>query len=136
MRQPSCSGTARFAGSVLLLLTAGCISLTPQEEAGLGAQMHAQLQYEGQLLDDRVVNSYIEQIGRRIVAASGPDAPPYRFFVVRDDQINAFASPGGYVYVNTGTIRRARNVSELAGVMAHEIGHGARHHLAENVARH
>ncbi len=129
MRRPCCSS------ALLLLFSAGCVSLTPQEEAGLGAQMHAQLQYEAQLLQDPIVSSYVEQIGRRIVAASGSPIESYRFFVVHDDQINAFAAPGGYVYVNTGTIRRVRNVAELAGVIAHEVGHVARHHVAENVGR-
>jgi predicted Zn-dependent protease len=129
------SPAARCAAALCAALLGGCVSLTPQEEAGLGAQMHAQLQYEAQLLEDPVVASYVEQIGRRIVAASGPDAGRYRFYVVHDDRINAFASPGGYVYVNTGTIRRVRNVSELAGVIAHEVGHVARHHVAENVGR-
>jgi predicted Zn-dependent protease len=116
-------------------LLVGCASLTPQEEAGLGAQMHAQLRREADLLEDRVVSRYLEQLGQRIVAASDAEGADYRFYVVVDDRINAFAAPGGYVYVNTGTLLRVRNVGELAGVIAHEIGHVARHHVAENVAR-
>jgi predicted Zn-dependent protease len=123
--------------SLLLLVVAGsgCATLTPEDESRLGAQMHYQIQYETPLLQDRVVSSYVDRLGQRIAAAAGPSGTGYRFFVTVDGDINAFAGPGGYVYVNTGTILRARNVSELAGVLAHEIGHVAKRHVAKNVSR-
>jgi len=127
----------RCSSALLLALVfaPGCATITPQEESLLGAQTHEQLRREAYLLDDRVVQGYVGELGRRIAEAGGQGDLDYRFFVVVDDDINAFAAPGGYVYVNTGTIRRARNVAELAGVLAHEVGHVARRHIAENVGR-
>jgi predicted Zn-dependent protease len=131
--RPRCSS----APALVLVLAAGlaCATLTPQEEGRLGAQLHDQLRRESQLLDDRVVQDYVADLGRRIAAAGGQGELDYRFYVLVDDDINAFAAPGGYVYVNTGTILEARNVAELAGVLGHEIGHVARHHLARNLGR-
>jgi len=106
----------RCSRAVALLALAGslaCATISPQEESRLGAQLHDQLRRESHLLDDRVVQGYVAALGRRVAEAAGPGELDYRFFVVVDDQINAFAAPGGYVYVNTGTIQRARNVSEL-----------------------
>jgi predicted Zn-dependent protease len=133
--RPRCSSAARSLLLVAALGASGCATLSADDESRLGAQMHYQIQYETALLKDPVVESYIEKLGQRIAAAAGPSATGYRFFVLVDDDINAFAGPGGYVYVNTGTILRARNVSELAGVMAHEIGHVAKRHVAKNVER-
>ena len=129
--RPAC-GALAAAG---LLVASGCATLTPQDESRLGAQMHYQIQYDTPLLHDEVVAAYVANLGQRIAAAAPESATGYRFYVVVDGDINAFAGPGGYVYVNTGTILKARNVSELAGVMAHEIGHVAKRHVAKNVER-
>jgi predicted Zn-dependent protease len=138
--RPRCSERrgARGAPSLAALALAaalGCASPTPGEEAQLGAQMHQQLLHEAWLLQDRVVVRYVAELGHRIAEVAGPSETGYRFYVVVDPEVNAFAAPGGYIYVNAGTILAARNVSELAAVLAHEIGHVARRHLAENVAR-
>ena len=70
-----------------------------------------------------------------VVAAAGPQPFVYHFYVVKDDRINAFALPAGYIYVHTETILAARDVSELAGVIAHEVGHVVRRHVAKNYGR-
>jgi predicted Zn-dependent protease len=101
----------------------------------LGAQLHAELQRDAALLGDRVVARYVDEIGRNVLRAAPDEGFEYRFFVVVSDEINAFAGPGGYVYVHTGTLLAARNASELAGVIAHEIGHVERRHISENVGR-
>jgi hypothetical protein len=69
------------------------------------------------------VERYIDRIGRRILAATGPLSFDYRFFVIEDDQLNAFSVPGGSIYVYTGLIERAKSTDELAGVLGHEITH-------------
>lgn len=126
--------------SRLLLLGAAlgasaCVGLSPSEELRLGAQLHQRLVAESALLDDRVVTGYVNEIGRSLLRAA-PDAGfDYRFFVVVSDEINAFAGPGGYVYVNSGTLLAARNPAELAGVLAHEIAHVELRHVSDNVAR-
>ena len=78
------------------------------------------------------VERYVDRIGRRILAATGPQSYDYRFFVVEDAQLNAFAVPGGSIYVYTGMIERAKSTDELAGVIGHEITHIKGHHMARS----
>jgi beta-barrel assembly-enhancing protease len=78
------------------------------------------------------VERYIERIGQRILAVMGPQPFDYRFFVVADSQLNAFAVPGGSVFFYTGLIERAKSTSEIAGVMGHEIVHIKGRHMARH----
>jgi predicted Zn-dependent protease len=78
------------------------------------------------------VERYIDRIGRRILAATGPLSFDYRFFVIEDDQLNAFSVPGGSIYMYTGLIERAKSTDELAGVLGHEITHAKGHHMARS----
>jgi predicted Zn-dependent protease len=132
-----CSEAGRRLGACLaaLCLALACATPSPREEAQLGAQLHEQLRRESWLLQDPVVSRYLDGLGHRIAEAAGPSETGYRFFVVVDAEVNAFAAPGGNVYVHTGTLLAARNVAELAGVLAHEVGHVARRHVAQNMAR-
>ena len=123
------------AGTALLAVLLGCGTLTVPQEQQLGAQVAYQMQSELPLLRDYTVRDYVDDIGQRVVAASGPQPFDYTFEVVVDADINAFAAPAGYIYVHTGTILAARNVSELAGVIAHEVGHVVERHIAENYNR-
>jgi predicted Zn-dependent protease len=84
---------------------------------------------------DDLIRRYVEEIGERIVDAAGPQPLDYRFYVIEDPSLNAFAGPGGHIYVHTGTILAADDLSELAGVMAHEVGHVALRHIARNYYR-
>jgi len=121
-----------------LLLAAsmiGCGTVTVREEQQLGAEIAQQARGELLFIKDAVVLDYIRSIGFEIVAAAGPQAFEYHFEVVENDEINAFAAPAGYIYVHSGTILAARNVSEVASVLAHEIGHVALRHIAENYDR-
>ncbi len=125
-------------GLVLLAITPAllhCATLSVPDERKLGRKTERELRKELDFLRDPIVAGYIEQIGRRIVAQVEPQPYEYRFYVVENDEINAFALPAGYVYVHTGTILKARNSSELAGVIAHEIGHVALRHTAESYNR-
>ncbi len=81
------------------------------------------------LLEDVEVNAYVGRIGQKIVAALGEQPFTYHFSVIGDGRINAFAVPGGYVYVNAGLLTDASNDDEVAGVLAHEIAHVNAHHL-------
>jgi predicted Zn-dependent protease len=118
---------------VALLL--GCATLEVPEERRIGEEIARQVRGELPFIRDAVVLDYVREIGTEIAQASGPHAFPFHFEVVEDEEINAFAAPGGYVYVHTGTILKARNVSELASVLAHEIGHVALRHVADNYER-
>jgi len=129
-------GRSRRAPVLLsLLLATGCGTLSVQEEQALGRQMSGEIRRGLVLLPDRVVERYVRDIGAKIVEAAGPQPFEYHFYVVEDDDINAFAAPAGHIYIHTQTILAARDVSELAGVIAHEIGHVARRHIAQNYNR-
>lgn len=100
-------------------------SLSNEQEVALGRQTDQALKRQGVRIYDRdpdIVN-YVNEIGQRLAASSDRRQIPYTFQIVADNSINAFATSGGFVYINTGLIREAETEAELAGVMAHEIGH-------------
>ena len=131
---------ARFRAALLtsLILAAsivGCGTVTVLEEKQLGDEIAQQVRGELLFIRDAVVLDYVRSIGEEIVSAAGPQPFAYHFEVVEDDEINAFAAPAGYIYIHSGTILQARNVSEVASVLAHEVGHVALRHIAENYDR-
>jgi predicted Zn-dependent protease len=105
------------------------------EERDLGADLDAEVRSEVVFEPDPVVLRYVQEIGNAIVHAAPPVPYRFRFKVVDDDEINAFAGPAGYVYVHTAILKKAQNVSEVAGVVAHEIGHVVLRHVAQNYSR-
>lgn len=134
-RRAATRSRSSFALALALTLACaanGCGTLSVQEERTLGEDLRRQVQSELDFVRDRVVNQYVEEIGREILRAAPPQPFEYRFYVVDDEELNAFAMPAGHVYIHTGILLEARNVSELAGVMGHEIGHVALRHIAEN----
>ena len=80
------------------------------------------------MIEDPEVVGYVGEVGRKIIGSLDDSFFDYQFAVVRDPRINAFAVPGGYVYVNSGLLARARNEDELAAVLGHEIAHVHAHH--------
>ncbi|MBW4458916.1 MAG: M48 family metalloprotease [Nodosilinea sp. WJT8-NPBG4] len=100
-------------------------NLSDQDEVNLGTQIDRQLKAQGVRVYNRDsgVSAYINEIGQRLAGSSDRPDIPYTFQVVNDDSVNAFATAGGFVYIQAGLIKEAANESELAGVMAHEIGH-------------
>ena len=131
-RSPTRRRAAARAGAALALWLTGCGTLSVQEEQQLGAEIARDARRQLDFVREEVVVHYVEQMGQGLVKASGPQPFQFRFYVVDDSELNAFAAPAGYVYVNTGTILAAANASELAGVMAHEVGHVALRHIAKN----
>ncbi len=103
--------------------------ISPQEAQDYGAAMLRQMRALGMVVDDPLLDDYLNDLGFRLVAACAKPRDHFAFFIVKDDQINAFAAPGGYIAVNSGLITITRNESELAGVIAHEIGHITQNHL-------
>ncbi len=101
---------------------------SPQQDVEIGQQVSAQAEKELQLLNDARVDRYLDRLGKRLAAKATGEAYPYQFKAVNDMSINAFALPGGFMYVNRGAIQAAENESQLAGVMAHEISHVALRH--------
>jgi predicted Zn-dependent protease len=114
----------------------GCApAMTTQQEVQAGGDYARQINAQLPILRDSYTNQYINQLGRQIAAQADPRGIPYTFYVVNSDVVNAFSIPGGYVYVNRGVIERADNVSQLAGVLAHEIGHVVERHGIQQAQR-
>ena len=105
-----------------------------EKQTAIGAQYAHQVDQSSRLIKDPLVTEYVNRLGQNLVRNSDAKVP-FTIKVVDDDSINAFALPGGFFYVNTGTILSADSESELAGVMAHEIAHVAACHAAREMTR-
>jgi len=109
-------------------LKPGWNMFTPQQDIEMGQQVSADAERQLRMLRDSRVDAYVNTLGRRLVAKAPGERYPYRFQIVDDPAINAFALPGGPVYLNRGVLEAADNESQLAGVIAHEISHVALRH--------
>lgn len=105
-----------------------------ESEIKQGRQIAAEIDKQVKFVDDPVITEYINRVGQNIVLHSDAKIP-FTIKVVDTDEVNAFALPGGFFYVNRGLILAADNEAELAGVMAHEIAHVAARHAMENQAK-
>lgn len=99
----------------------------------MGASSAAQVSAQLPLIRDAAVTSYIRSLGAQLANATDDRSLVWTFSVVDSKEVNAFALPGGWVYVNRGLIERATEMSQLAGVMAHEIGHVTRRHSVQQL---
>lgn len=109
------------------------VALSEVQENQIGREIMRQVRDDAAYLDDPVLEDYLTSLGDKLASASPAPGRRYEFFPVRDPSINAFALPGGYIGVHTGLISAARNESELAGVLSHEIAHVTQHHIARMV---
>ena len=121
-------------GLVLAISAAGC-SVSTQEEVQLGAEYSAQINQQLPIVQDLEINRYINVLGDSIANLADERGIDYHFYVVNAAEVNAFAVPGGFVYVNRGLIDRTQNLSQLAGVLGHEIGHVVRRHSVQQMQK-
>lgn len=109
-------------------------NISDRQEVEIGEQINQKLvRNQIQLYRNSSVNRYIDQIGQRLAKETQRSNIPYRFQVVKDDSINAFATTGGFIYLNTGLIEAADNEAQLASVIAHEIGHIEEEHMIQQM---
>ncbi|MBV6622835.1 MAG: M48 family metalloprotease [Rivularia sp. (in: Bacteria)] len=121
-----------FQGAQIIQLS----NISDKQEVRLGKQINQQLlKSDIKLYRNSQINNYIQRIGNRLEAHNTRKKIPYKFQVVKDDSINAFATAGGYVYINTGLIKAADNEAELASVVAHEIAHIEGRHVVEQMKK-
>ena len=122
-------------------LTGGCASnpatgganvvvMTQGREVTIGEEMHQKLIAEGAEYDDPELNAYVNSVGQRLVTNSDRPKLDFTFTVIDSPDINAFATPGGFIYINRGLLAYLDNEAELAGVLSHEIGHVTARHAA------
>src|SRR5437016_4199103 len=105
-----------------------------EREISLGKQLAQEVERSSKLIDDPIVTEYVNRVGQNLVRNSDARVP-FTIKVIDSDEVNAFALPGGFFYVNSGLILRAQEESELAGVMAHEIAHVAARHGTKNATK-
>jgi len=126
----------RPASLYLLLCTlAGTLacSVSPDEERELGVEMAASVDSQLPLVRDTATLAFVQSLGREMAAQTSRASLDWRFAVVNSNEVNAFAVPGGFVYVTRGALERADRFDEIAGVMAHEIGHVVRRHSVKQI---
>ncbi|MEE4146564.1 MAG: M48 family metalloprotease [Halieaceae bacterium] len=118
-----CAGNPATGGSSVVLSSQG-------REISIGEDMHQQIVEQGAIYEDPELAAYVNRVGQRLVQNSDAPGDTFTFTVIDSPDINAFATPGGFVYVNRGLLAYLDNEAELAGVMAHEIGHVTARHAA------
>ena len=133
IRQASCV--------IWLALLPGCAALSQlnllstEQEVEIGRQAAAEVEASMPMYDDPEITAYVDSLGQLLARHSRRTNLKYHFKVVDTDDVNAFALPGGYLYVNRGLITEAATESELAGVVAHEIGHIVGAHGARQISK-
>lgn len=115
--------------------TAGIASMTVGEERELGDKVAREIQQKVDIVNDPLIKAYVDEIGKRLVEEAHDQRFRYRFYVVKEQEPNAFAIPGGHVFVTSGLIRLVDKEDELAGVIGHEIAHGVLRHIDKAMAR-
>lgn len=103
------------------------------DEYNIGQMVVRGLRDQGQILEDPEVSDYLQSLGARIAAQTGDAGQSFQYFVVRDQDINAFALPGGFIGMNQGLLLATVNESQLASVMAHETAHVTQRHIARSL---
>jgi beta-barrel assembly-enhancing protease len=109
--------------------------ISEEEELKLAEEVHKQLSGQVKFIRNSPINTYVETLGNRLAQSSRRANIPWKFYVVDDGAVNAFATLGGRVYVHTGLIAKTNSESQLASVMGHEIGHIVGRHGLENVKK-
>jgi predicted Zn-dependent protease len=123
-----------FITVALCFGTVAC-TVSDQQEIAIGEQDAAQINAQLPLLDDPRLVGYVQQLGQRIAATTPRADLAWHFYVVNTNDVNAFALPGGFIYVNRGLIEQSERLDQLAGTLGHEIGHVVRRHAVEQMKK-
>lgn len=126
--------TRSFALTVLIFLLASC-SVSEDQEVALGRQDAEEVNSQVPIVSDPAIRDYIQTLGESIAKTTSRSDLDWHFYVVNTKQVNAFALPGGYVYVNRGLIESADRLDELTGSLGHEIGHVVERHSVKQMEK-
>ena len=110
----------------------GC-SVSSDQEVAIGQQNSQEINAQLPIVTDQYINNYVTELGDSIARLTSRGDLDWHFYVVNSHQVNAFALPGGFVYVNRGLIETADRLDELAGALAHEIGHVIQRHSVKQM---
>jgi beta-barrel assembly-enhancing protease len=125
----------RTAVSYLALVVLAACTVSDDQEVAMGQQDAAQVNAQLPLVTDPEITSYVDRIGQSIAAKTSRSDLAWHFYVVNTNDVNAFALPGGFIYVNRGLIEQSDKLDELAGTLGHEIGHVVRRHAVEQLKK-
>jgi len=136
-RQPFRSGIALLMTAILMLasVTAAQGAFTLSDEKKLGKEFYDNLEKHQAILHDQRAATYLSTVGNKVLANSEKLPYDYRFSIIKSSAVNAFATPGGYIYVNHGLLTLVESESELASVLAHEIAHINARHIADSIEK-
>jgi len=123
-----------LAGTALAFVAAAC-GVSQDQEVQLGRQNAEQINSQIPLVRDPIITNYVRDLGLSIARTTPRADLDWQFFVVNSPEVNAFALPGGFIYVNRGLIERAQDLDELAGALGHEIGHVVRRHSVQQMEK-
>ena len=123
----------RILASTALVLSAAACTVSTQQEVEMGASYAQQINSQLPIVADPEINRYINVLGDSIARLTGRGDLDWHFYVVDSKEVNAFAVPGGFIYVNRGLVERTQNLSQLAGVLGHEVGHVVKRHSIEQM---
>lgn len=119
------------ASAMLITAATACATISTQQEVQMGQEYSQQINAQLPILQDAEINRYINVLGDSIAKVNDPRNLQWHFYVVDTKEVNAFAVPGGYIYVNRGLIEQADKMDQLAGVLGHEIGHVLNRHTVK-----
>lgn len=125
----------RIFSSLALTVSLAACGISQQQEVELGEDYARQINAQLPILGDPEANRYINLLGDQIARTTTRADLDWRFYIVDSREVNAFAVPGGFIYVNRGLIERTTRMDELAGVLGHEIGHVVRRHSIEQMEK-
>jgi len=113
----------------------GGLCITIQEEEEMSRKVMKIIKTHYELINDSMIVNYINEIGHKIVSALPPQPFDYHFYVIKNDECNAFATPAGHVFVNSGLLEAMEDEEELAGILSHEIAHVVCRHISQKIER-
>ena len=116
-------------------LVKGVAGISEKEEIRIGREVAANLAARYGLVSDEKLNRYLNRVGWAAARISERPGLPYRFAVLKTEEVNAFAAPGGYIFVTQGLLKSLKNEAELAGVLAHEISHVTHKHIVKAIQK-
>ncbi len=121
--------------SQAMFLSGNTSAMTTSQEEELGREFMKVARSNYELVTDPVISDYVNKVGNKIVAVTPSPPFQYQFYVVKEDTYNAFAGPGGYIFINSGLVIAMESEDELAGILGHEISHVACRHLSEMIEK-
>ena len=125
----------RMIAAVALAGTLTACGVSTQQEVELGQQYSQQINAQLPIIKDPEINRYINVLGDSLARGADTRNLDWQFYVVDSKEVNAFAVPGGFIYINRGLIERARAMDQVAGVLAHEIGHVTQRHSVKQMQK-